>query len=98
MTDHSLAALRKKVEKSEEQADKDKAALLKVAVAEAITSDEYGHVTAVARKAGITSQYLRDLVEAEHPGWLAEASRRRKARKEEAESQKRNRSSSGAAA
>lgn len=86
MTTNPLAALRKKAEKSEEQAEKDKAALLTEAVAQAITSDEYGHLSAVAREAGIAAQYLRDLVEKEHPGWLAEAARNRKARKDAAKS------------
>ncbi|MGW5852005.1 hypothetical protein ACWFQ8_29345 [Streptomyces sp. NPDC055254] len=82
MTTDTLDALRKKAERSKEQAEKDNAALLAEAVAQAITSDEYGHLSAVARKAGIAAQYLRDLVEKEHPGWLAEAARNRKARKD----------------
>ncbi|MFD4020616.1 MULTISPECIES: hypothetical protein [Bacteria] len=83
MTD-TLDTLRKKAEKSKEQAEKDNAALLKEAIAEAITSDAYGHVSGVAHRAGINAQYLRDLIEKEHPGWLAEAARNRKARKEAA--------------
>ncbi|MFE0654223.1 hypothetical protein ACFVZH_37335 [Streptomyces sp. NPDC059534] len=77
----SLDDLRKKVEKLEEDAARFKARLLVAAVAEAVTSDKYGHVSAVARRAGITGQYLRDLVEKQHPGWLAEAARNREARK-----------------
>ncbi|MFD0270905.1 hypothetical protein ACFVGY_30720 [Streptomyces sp. NPDC127106] len=84
MTTDILDTLRKKAERSKEQAEKDNAALLAEAVAQAITSDEYGHLSAVARKAGIAAQYLRDLVEKQHPGWLAEAADNRKARKEAA--------------
>ncbi|MYT25983.1 hypothetical protein GTW69_37910 [Streptomyces sp. SID7760] len=84
MTTDTLAALRKRAERSKEQAEKDNTALLAEAVKQAITSDEYGHLSAVAREAGIAAQYLRDLVEKEHPGWLAEAARNRKARKDAA--------------
>ena len=77
----NLAALRKKAEKSAEQAEKDKAALYEAAIAAAITSDEYGHLSAIAREAGLVSQHLRDLVERHHPGWLTKAAERRNARK-----------------
>ncbi|MGC5401892.1 hypothetical protein ACPXCP_39900 [Streptomyces sp. DT20] len=76
-----LEALRVRSEKSEKKAAEDKAALLDAAVAEAITSTRYGHLSAVARKAGITSQYLRILVEAERPGFLDEAAAQRDAAK-----------------
>ncbi|MGO4420086.1 hypothetical protein AB4Z54_15475 [Streptomyces sp. MCAF7] len=79
-----LAKLREKSETSERQAEKDKAALLAAAVEEAMTSTRYGHLSAVAKDAGIASQYLRDLIEKQHPGWLAEAAAERKAAKETA--------------
>ncbi|MFE6165460.1 hypothetical protein ACFQ7F_41895 [Streptomyces sp. NPDC056486] len=80
-TTPTLEALRDKAEKSQTAADADKAALLKVAVKEAIRSTEYGHLTAVSKRAGITSQYLRHLVEEAHPGWLAKATEQRQAEK-----------------
>ncbi|MER7817201.1 hypothetical protein [Streptomyces sp. NPDC096153] len=76
-TKPTLAALREKSEKSAKKAEADKAELLAAAVAEAITSSKYGHLSAVARDAGIASQYLRDLVEEAHPGWLAKAAKER---------------------
>ncbi|WP_326683060.1 hypothetical protein [Streptomyces sp. NBC_01237] len=85
MTTTPLAALRAKSEKSEKRAAEDKAALLAAAVAEAITSTRFGHLSAVARESGITSQYLRTLVEAEHPGWLDRAAAQREADKAKAQ-------------
>ncbi|MFI7142886.1 hypothetical protein ACIBQ5_35845 [Streptomyces massasporeus] len=80
-TTSPLAKLREKSEASERQAEKDKAALLAAAVKEAMKSTKYGHLSAVAKEAGIASQYLRDLIEKEHPGWLAQAAEERKAAK-----------------
>ncbi|MEH0424766.1 hypothetical protein [Streptomyces sp. B21-083] len=80
-TTPDLEALRKKADRSAKTAEDDKAALLDAAVKAAITSSKYGHLSAVARDAGITSQYLRDLVEAAHPGWLAKAAEEREAAK-----------------
>lgn len=77
----TLDALRKKAEKSAKTAEDDKAALLDAAVREAIKSTKYGHLSAVARQAGITSQYLRTLVEQAHPGWLDQAAEEREAAK-----------------
>ncbi|MBO8189187.1 hypothetical protein [Streptomyces spirodelae] len=77
----SLAELRARAEASEKRANADKETLLKAAVAKAITSHAYGHLSAVAREAGINGQYLRDLVEKHHPGWLDEAARKREAEK-----------------
>ncbi|MER8039368.1 hypothetical protein [Streptomyces hydrogenans] len=77
----ALAKLRAKSEASEEQAAKDKAALLEEAVKEATTSTAYGHLSAVAREAGITAQYLRTLIEERHPGWLDKAAEEREAAK-----------------
>ncbi|WP_069874793.1 hypothetical protein [Streptomyces malaysiensis] len=80
-TTSRLAKLREKSEASEKQAEKDKAALLAAAVEEARKSTKFGHLTAVAKDAGITAQYLRDLVEKRHPGWLAWAAEQREAEK-----------------
>jgi len=80
-TTSPLAKLREQSEKSERKAREDKAALLEAAVAEAIKSTKYGHVSAVAKEAGIASQYLRDLIEEKHPGWLAKAAQEREAAK-----------------
>ncbi|MEU2395056.1 hypothetical protein [Streptomyces sp. NPDC007369] len=80
-TTDKLAELRKRTEKLESAAAEAKAELIKAAVDEAVTSTVYGHVSAVAKRAGISSQYLRELVEENHPGWLAEAAAERKASK-----------------
>jgi hypothetical protein len=77
----TLDTLRKRAEKTTKAAEDDKAALLDAAVREAITSTKYGHLSAVARQAGITSQYLRTLVEQAHPGWLDRAAEEREAEK-----------------
>ncbi|MGW5336225.1 hypothetical protein [Streptomyces bauhiniae] len=74
-----LAKLRKAAEASEDQARKDKTALLEEAVKQAMSSTAYGHVTAVARQANITSQYLRVLIEEKEPGWLDRAAEQRDA-------------------
>ncbi|MDJ0345528.1 hypothetical protein QMK19_33830 [Streptomyces sp. H10-C2] len=84
MTTTSLDALRRKAEKSAKTSEEDKAALLDAAVEAAVTSTRYGHLSAVAREAGITSQYLRTLVEEAHPGWLAQAAANREKNKQEA--------------
>ncbi|MEW1551474.1 hypothetical protein [Streptomyces tsukubensis] len=76
-TSSTLDDLRRKADRSAKAAETDRAALLTAAVTEAVQSSKYGHLSAVAKRAGITSQYLRDLVEAEHPGWLAEAAKER---------------------
>ncbi|MGW2227490.1 hypothetical protein [Streptomyces formicae] len=76
-TTPTLEELRKKAEKSQATADEHRAALLTAAVADAITSTKFGHLSAVARRAGISSQYLRALVEEDHPGWLAQAAEER---------------------
>ncbi|MFJ3673636.1 hypothetical protein ACIPSE_45065 [Streptomyces sp. NPDC090106] len=77
----TLAELRDESEQAETKARVAKAALLACAVEEAMASTKYGHLSAVARQAGITGQYLRDVIEAEHPGWLAEAAKEREAAK-----------------
>ncbi|NGN63168.1 hypothetical protein G5C51_04500 [Streptomyces sp. A7024] len=82
MTTTDLATLREKAAKAADLAEQAKEALLDAAVAEAMKSDEHGHLSAVAREAGITSQYLRLLIEDLHPGWLEQAAANRKARKE----------------
>ncbi|GHJ19139.1 hypothetical protein [Streptomyces albus] len=81
----TLAQLRSRAEKSRRQAETDRQALLDAAVAEAVTSHAYGHVSAVAREAGINGQYLRDLIDKRHPGWLEEAARKREAEKRAAQ-------------
>jgi len=83
-----IAELREASEASEEQAKKDKAALLSAAVKEAMTSTEYGHLSAVAREAGIAAQYLRTLIENRHPGWLDQAAEEREAAKAQRESKR----------
>ncbi|MEU9057116.1 hypothetical protein AB0D37_43260 [Streptomyces sp. NPDC048384] len=77
----TLAELRQASEKAEEAAKKAKAALLDRAVRAAMSSTKYGHLSAVAREAGIVAQYLRDLIEDRHPGWLDEAAAEREAAK-----------------
>ncbi|MEU4932067.1 hypothetical protein AB0G54_37130 [Streptomyces yokosukanensis] len=77
----TLAELRKASEKAEEAARTAKAALLERAVKDAMASTKYGHLSAVAREAGIASQYLRDLIEKDHPGWLDQAAEEREAAK-----------------
>ncbi|MFI1568212.1 hypothetical protein ACH4ZX_35220 [Streptomyces sp. NPDC020490] len=77
----TLAELRAASEAAEEAARKAKAPLLERAVKEAMASTKYGHLSAVAREAGIASQYLRDLIEKEHPGWLDQAAEEREAAK-----------------
>ncbi|MCX5207714.1 hypothetical protein OG897_40745 [Streptomyces sp. NBC_00237] len=81
MTTTSLEALREKAKRAEEEAGQAKATLLRAAVAEAVTSTAYGHLSAVAHRAGIAVQYLRKLVEAEHPGWIERARQERDAAK-----------------
>ncbi|EST17942.1 MULTISPECIES: hypothetical protein [Streptomyces] len=77
----TIKELREASEASEAQAKKDKAALLDAAVKEAMTSTAYGHLSAVAREAGIAAQYLRTLIENQHPGWLDQAAEERDAAK-----------------
>lgn len=73
--------LRKRVERAEKVADGYRAEWYEAAITEAMTSTEYGHVSAVAREAGINVQHLRDLINKAHPGWLAQASEEREAAK-----------------
>ncbi|MDK0524826.1 hypothetical protein [Streptomyces sp. ML-6] len=81
MSKPDFAALRKRVEKAEKTAAGYRAEWYEAAIAEAMTSTEYGHVSAVAREAGINVQHLRDLIGKAHPGWLARASEERQAAK-----------------
>ncbi|MFK0296898.1 hypothetical protein ACIQU6_41395 [Streptomyces sp. NPDC090442] len=81
MTTKRIAALRETAEDYETKAKKAKTALLNAAIKEAMTSVAYGHLSAVAREAGIASQYLRTLIEDQHPGWLAQAAEEREAAK-----------------
>lgn len=76
-----LARLRGKSERSAGQAEVDRAALLEAAVEEAVGTDAWGHLSAVARDSGITAQYLRELVEKRHPGWLERAAAARETRR-----------------
>ncbi|MFF6852781.1 hypothetical protein [Streptomyces antimycoticus] len=76
-TTSPLKELASQVEHHESEAARLKAELFKAAVAETVKSWKYGHLSAVARDAGIVSQYLRDLVEEAHPGWLAWAAEQR---------------------
>ncbi|TLQ38839.1 hypothetical protein [Streptomyces marianii] len=80
-TESRIAKLRAKAEASEAQAKKDKEALLDAAVEEAVKSTAWGHLSSVAKDAGIVSQYLRTLIENKHPGWLAKAAEEREAAK-----------------
>ncbi|WP_137235492.1 hypothetical protein [Streptomyces sp. BPSDS2] len=77
----TIKELREASEESESQAKKDKAALLEAAVKEAMSSTAWGHLSAVAREAGIASQYLRTLIEDKEPGWLDRAAEEREAAK-----------------
>ncbi|MCT9093866.1 hypothetical protein N4G70_34175 [Streptomyces sp. ASQP_92] len=77
----TIKELREASEASEAQAKKDKTALLDAAVKEAMTSTAYGHLSAVAREAGIAAQYLRTLIEEKQPGWLDQAAEEREAAK-----------------
>lgn len=79
----TIKELREASEASEAQAKKDKAALLDAAVKAAMSSTAYGHLSAVAREAGIAAQYLRTLIENQHPGWLDRAAEEREAVKAE---------------
>ncbi|MFE4496069.1 hypothetical protein ACFRKD_26810 [Streptomyces niveus] len=92
----TLETLRAASEASAEQADKDRTALLEAAVTAAMESTTYGHLTAVARRAGITHQYLRDLVDQARPGWLEWAAEQREAAKVPASAGKKS-AASGAA-
>lgn len=78
-----IAKLRETSEASETKAKKDKAALLDATIKEAMASTAYGHLSAVAREAGIAAQYLRTLIENQHPGWLDQAAEEREAAKAE---------------
>ncbi|MBK6017602.1 hypothetical protein [Streptomyces sp. MBT53] len=80
-TEKTLAELREASETVEEAARKAKAALLARAVKDAMASTKYGHLSGVAREAGIAPQYLRDIIEKEHPGWLDQAAEEREAAK-----------------
>lgn len=77
----TIKELREASEQSEAQAKKDKAALLDAAVKAAMSSTAWGHLSAVAREAGIASQYLRTLIEDKEPGWLDRAAEEREAAK-----------------
>ncbi|MFB7012331.1 MULTISPECIES: hypothetical protein [unclassified Streptomyces] len=79
----TIKQLREASEASEAKAKEDKTALLDAAVKEAMTSTAYGHLSAVAREAGIAAQYLRTLIENQHPGWLDQAAEEREAAKAE---------------
>ncbi|WP_331720082.1 hypothetical protein OG762_51540 (plasmid) [Streptomyces sp. NBC_01136] len=79
--ERTLAELRKESETAEDTAKTAKAALLDRAVKDAMSSTKYGHLSAVAREAGITAQYLRDVINARHPGWLDQAAEEREAAK-----------------
>ncbi|MEU2134604.1 hypothetical protein [Streptomyces sp. NPDC018352] len=81
MSKPDFATLRKRVEKAEKIADGCRSELYEAAVAEAMKSTQYGHVSAVARESGINVQHLRDLIDKAHPGWLAKASEERQAAK-----------------
>ncbi|MGN9821888.1 hypothetical protein ACTMUQ_42250 [Streptomyces sp. SD11] len=91
----TIKELREASEASEAQAKKDKAALLDAAVKEAMTSTAYGHLSAVAREAGIAAQYLRTLIETQHPGWLDQAAEEREAAKAERASKPKSRAAKG---
>lgn len=94
----AIAKLREASEASEAQAKKDKAALLDAAVKEAMASTAYGHLSAVAREAGIAAQYLRTLIENQHPGWLDRAAEEREEAKAQRESKPRRRAAKGGGA
>ncbi|MEU3756378.1 hypothetical protein AB0H17_27060 [Streptomyces olivoreticuli] len=69
----SLETLVQRAHKSAETAEKDKAAVLKAAVAEALDDralTQWGYLAEVARRADISRSYLARLAEKERPGWL----------------------------
>ncbi|WNI34445.1 hypothetical protein [Streptomyces sp. ITFR-6] len=81
MNEPDFTELRKRVDKAEKAANDCKAQLYEAAITAAMTSTKYGHVSAVAREAGMNVQHLRDLINKAHPGWLAQASEEREASK-----------------
>ncbi|MCY1649242.1 hypothetical protein OVA19_00195 [Streptomyces sp. SL203] len=97
-TTPTLADLREQAERDAKQAEESKAKLLEAAVEAAVTSTAYGHVTNVAREANITAQYLRELVERAHPGWLAKAAKKRDTDKAKAAAKRRPAGKRGGAA
>ncbi|MFI1801977.1 hypothetical protein ACH427_32245 [Streptomyces sp. NPDC020379] len=69
----SLETLAQRAAKSAETAEKDKAALIKAAVAEALDDralTQWGWLADVARRAGISRTYLVQRVEEARPGWI----------------------------
>lgn len=77
----TLGELREEADAAEAVARTANSARLERAIQEAMSSTKYGHLTAVAREAGIVPQYLRDLIEDRHPGWLDQAAAERDAAK-----------------
>jgi hypothetical protein len=77
----SFADLRELSEEAENRHKTIKSALLNAAIKEAMASVRFGHLSKVAREAGISSQYLRDLIEDQHPGWLDRAAEEREKEK-----------------
>ncbi|MFI5867721.1 hypothetical protein [Streptomyces sp. NPDC051546] len=93
----TLDELRTAAEETAGKAEAAKAALVDAAVTAAMSSIQYGHLSKVARDAGLDRQVLRDIVNARHPGWLAKAAEQREAEKAAKEAAKGKRESKGRA-
>ena len=81
----TIEQLAAEVGEYDKQAEEVRKKLHRRAVEEAIGSHKHGHISEVARRAGITSQYLRLLIEEAHPGWLDDAAEKRRQEKENKE-------------
>ncbi|MFI1890511.1 hypothetical protein [Streptomyces jumonjinensis] len=80
-TTPDLEKLRAKAEATRAAADRDTEALYGAAMKEVMQSTAYGHLSKVAKRAGLVPQHLRDLMEKHHPGWLTQAAEERAAAK-----------------
>ncbi|MGW2599545.1 hypothetical protein [Streptomyces klenkii] len=77
----TLAELRTTAEETAAKAEEAQKALTDAAVAAAMSSTRYGHLSKMAREAGIHPQVLREVIESRHPGWLAKAAEQREKEK-----------------
>ncbi|GGU51183.1 hypothetical protein [Streptomyces violascens] len=87
----SLADLRAIAEETAGAAEAAQRALTDAAVAAAMSSTRYGHLSKVAKEAGIHPQVLRQVIDSRHPGWLAEAAAQREKEKAQRASKPRSR-------
>jgi hypothetical protein len=77
----SLADLRATAEETAGAAEAAQRALTDAAVTAAMSSTRYGHLSKIAKQAGIHPQVLRQVIDSRHPGWLAEAAAQREKEK-----------------